>query len=166
MVDLISLATSKGKDRKCGECTACCTTHGIREIDKPAMKECEHVCDKGCSIYETRPESCARYECAWLQGMFDDKFRPDKCGTVVEMQNTMLGWTWVCHLYGRETFEEFGSELTNDLLLTQYPLVLVYPGGMRQLFHKKEYQKTIDEIVKEHPKVLKQFEVFLVEDAQ
>lgn len=52
----------------CGSCTLCCKLMGVKELDKPNDKWCDH-CDKssGCTIYETRPESCRIFECVWLQ---------------------------------------------------------------------------------------------------
>jgi hypothetical protein len=54
----------------------------VREIDKPINTTCRHVCERGCSIYESRPASCREYDCAWLQGYLPEKHRPDQCGIV------------------------------------------------------------------------------------
>ncbi len=53
--------------RSCGSCTLCCKVMGIRELDKPRLTWCGH-CDKkrGCMIYETRPETCREFYCAWM----------------------------------------------------------------------------------------------------
>src|SRR5205814_3680651 len=65
--------------RKCGECTACCKTHGVGEIQKPGGTWCEHCqIGKGCGIYATRPTSCQQYRCVWLAGFGLDEHRPDK----------------------------------------------------------------------------------------
>ena len=66
--------------RSCGECTACCTALGVKELNKPAGDSCEkgiqigHVQSTtntivGCSTYKSRPKSCRAFECAWLQGL-------------------------------------------------------------------------------------------------
>lgn len=56
------------ESRACGECRACCYVLGIKELvpEKPAYQHCTHECDKGCAIYEKRPEPCAGYYCLWL----------------------------------------------------------------------------------------------------
>jgi uncharacterized protein len=69
--------------RVCGDCTLCCTLLAVKELDKPSHKTCEH-CDKGCSIYHRRPQSCKDFECLWLQE--DDmpaELRPDRSHVVL-----------------------------------------------------------------------------------
>ena len=68
--------------RACGECKACCTTCVVPELDKGINTPCVHLVQTGCGIYETRPESCRIYNCAWLHGHFADYERPDKTGIV------------------------------------------------------------------------------------
>src|ERR1700752_539468 len=91
--------------RTCQECRACCSVMAVTEIAKPAYTGCSHECDKGCAIYEKRPESCAGYYCLWLfEGQPDllgeakalaksedeyreilrDEERPDKSGLIFE----------------------------------------------------------------------------------
>ncbi len=73
------------QDRTCGPCTACCTTHAVYEIRKPAGQQCRHTCDQGCAIYADRPESCRTFECLWLMGRViegDERRRPDRLGLV------------------------------------------------------------------------------------
>jgi Fe-S-cluster containining protein len=69
--------------RECGTCTLCCTTSAIPETRKPSGITCEH-CAIGCSIYNSRPQSCRAFECAWLKGEMGEDQRPDKIGVVVE----------------------------------------------------------------------------------
>lgn len=67
---------------RCGACKACCELFPIVEIGKPAGKLCPHYCD-GCSIHETKPKSCAEYDCAYLQSEdAPESLRPDRCGIV------------------------------------------------------------------------------------
>lgn len=71
--------------RSCGECTACCNTHGVAELSKPGHKNCVHCqTGVGCRIYETRPISCQVFKCSWLIGMGAEEYRPDKTGIVPE----------------------------------------------------------------------------------
>src|SRR5258707_684763 len=74
--------------RECAECTVCCTVPTIDkpELQKPAGTTCRH-CNKGCGIYETRPEVCRTFFCGWRQlEIFGDAWRPDKCGVYAELE--------------------------------------------------------------------------------
>ncbi len=79
------MTEKSGVVRSCGECTACCKTHEIESLQKPANKWCEHcVIGVKCSIYERRPKACIEYSCAWLEGKGAETERPDKTGIVVD----------------------------------------------------------------------------------
>ena len=73
--------------RQCGPCTLCCTILAVKEIDKPAGVKCKHLTDKGCGIYETRPEECRRYYCLWAdpkaEGLTPEWGRPDRTGLIL-----------------------------------------------------------------------------------
>lgn len=67
--------------RACGPCTLCCKVLHVRDdgFDKPAGRWCEHARKgKGCGIYDTRPGTCADYQCAWLAGKAPSWARPDR----------------------------------------------------------------------------------------
>lgn len=71
----------------CGSCNVCCTVMGVDEIDKAPGDKCVHLCGKGCSIYQFRPQSCRAFECLWLQMQASEKplpknMRPDRCGVM------------------------------------------------------------------------------------
>ncbi len=70
--------------RECGECTACCTALGVTELQKPQYTTCQHLCDKGCAIYEQRPHACRTWSCLWLLGYIagDERRRPDRLGLI------------------------------------------------------------------------------------
>ncbi len=72
-------------NRTCGECSACCKTHGVRTIQKKPGVICVHAQRKegGCGIYRKRPLECKQFECAWLKGLEDDSWRPDKINIVI-----------------------------------------------------------------------------------
>ncbi len=79
--------------RVCGGCTACCRTHAILEIGKPAGEWCPH-CEIGrsCKIYSKKPPTCTEFKCAWLAGLGRTEDRPDKVHVVIEAdQNEILG---------------------------------------------------------------------------
>lgn len=73
------------KKRICGGCTACCTTHGVSELDKLPGYSCTHCAvNVGCKIYNNRPTSCKDFRCEWLKGFGKIKHRPDKTGIVLD----------------------------------------------------------------------------------
>ena len=82
------------KGRKCGPCSACCTTLSIEteEMSKPCGVACEHVKRgwKSCKIYpqpgeeDRRPSICETFQCMWLQGFFASKDRPDQSDIIVQ----------------------------------------------------------------------------------
>lgn len=74
-------------ERSCGDCRACCTVLGVRDVapePKPAFQRCAHECEAGCAIYDTRPHTCRVYRCAWLDGMDDESSRPDLLGVILD----------------------------------------------------------------------------------
>lgn len=71
--------------RACGECTACCYSKGVIELDKAGGVDCVHTTKTGCGIYESRPESCKLYTCFWLEGYLEDSERPDKAGFTFDL---------------------------------------------------------------------------------
>jgi Fe-S-cluster containining protein len=63
----------------------CCKVLGITELQKPVGKWCPHCkIGKGCQIYETRPQECRTFHCAWLvDNRFSDIWRPDRSKIVI-----------------------------------------------------------------------------------
>lgn len=78
-------ATVLPEPQPCGSCTQCCKLLGVKEIDKPEGRWCKS-CDigKGCRVYETRPQSCQDFNCAYAQGLMLDveACRPDNSHVV------------------------------------------------------------------------------------
>jgi hypothetical protein len=74
----------------CGTCTACCKVFAIAELpEKKAGQWCTHChVGKGCTIYDTRPKTCAVFQCLWLESQSKPgaamplNLRPDKCKVV------------------------------------------------------------------------------------
>jgi hypothetical protein len=69
--------------RACGDCTACCITFSIADLNKPAHVPCAHA-DGGCGIYPHRPPPCRAYRCGWIDGgsVFTEDERPDLVGMI------------------------------------------------------------------------------------
>jgi hypothetical protein len=74
--------------RRCGDCSACCYTHAIKELSKPNFVRCTHMKDAGgCEVYGKHPKSCKTYTCSWLEGLCGtSEDRPDKLGLVIGIQ--------------------------------------------------------------------------------
>ena len=100
----LNVVQSGKRARQCGECRACCTTCAVNELNKSLNTACVHICERGCAIYESRPNSCREYDCAWLQGHLPEKHRPDKSGIV---------WTF-------ERIEGFDGLLAQAMLLNEH----------------------------------------------
>ncbi len=69
--------------RACGECVACCVEIAIDdlELSKPAGRPCVHCGPRGCAIYESRPNSCRAWYCAWRRlADLPEHLRPDRSG--------------------------------------------------------------------------------------
>jgi Fe-S-cluster containining protein len=89
--------------RSCGDCTVCCTVMAVRELGKPLRSRCEHLCGKGCGIYDSRPKSCREFECVWLQGHIgNEEQRPDKLGIMFTMTKNQEQYV----LHAWEVWEE------------------------------------------------------------
>jgi len=85
--------------RRCGGCTACCASMGVREFGKPMWAVCQHREGDGCGIYQDRPASCREFECLWKQGNLegDERRRPDNLGLMFTAVNnatipTVAAW--------------------------------------------------------------------------
>jgi Fe-S-cluster containining protein len=77
----------------CDGCTACCKILKIVELSKPGNTWCAHCkIGTGCTIYDTRPESCRVYQCIWLKTQTGEKpmpleLRPDRSHVVIGTTN-------------------------------------------------------------------------------
>ncbi len=72
-------------EHQCGNCTACCKTHPVMELDKPARTWCpECEIGKSCKIYGRHPKGCREFECLWLQRYLAPEHRPDLVGIVLD----------------------------------------------------------------------------------
>lgn len=56
----------------------------IPEIAKPHNTKCPLSGEGRCTVYRSRPKSCAAYMCEWLKGVQSVGERPDVTGVVVE----------------------------------------------------------------------------------
>src|SRR3989338_7240979 len=74
--------------RTCGSCTACCKTHAIEELNKPAGVWCQECSiGHGCKIYVSRPPTCQDWSCELLLGVGKEEERPDMVKIVLEWRD-------------------------------------------------------------------------------
>lgn len=74
--------------RECGTCDACCVWLTIKdpELQKAQGHRCSKLaCGGGCTIYETRPQTCREYYCAWRQLKWVKVARPDQSDVLVTL---------------------------------------------------------------------------------
>lgn len=75
--------------RPCGECTACCSGQLMSNSYGNRFGQghrCIFLVVEKCTIYETRPQVCRDYQCAWTQQLLDNDMRPDQCGLMVNVE--------------------------------------------------------------------------------
>lgn len=81
-------------DRKCGECTLCCTLLPVKGLNKGASVRCRHQrsllhqAGAGCAVYhkEGFPVECALWNCRWLMDDTTEKLqRPDRSHYVIDI---------------------------------------------------------------------------------
>src|SRR5215475_5577523 len=86
-------------DKPCGDCIACCVVPVIDtpELKKPEGEVCPNCTGHGCAIYDTRPEVCRTFNCAWKRiASMPLETRPDKLGVMISLER---------HLPPRNVFE-------------------------------------------------------------
>ena len=89
-------------DRACGDCTACCVLPDIDtpELKKPEGQVCPHCTGKGCGIYDTRPEVCRTFNCAWKRiASMTPETRPDRLGVMFTLERHLPPRNVFEHLY-------------------------------------------------------------------
>ena len=86
-LDVLDL-TKSADNRRCGECTLCCTLLPVKSLGKGANTRCAHARGLGCNIYrkEGFPGECALWNCRWLiNDDAGDLQRPDRCHYVIDI---------------------------------------------------------------------------------
>ena len=81
---------------RCGDCHSCCKSFGeissnlIELINLDIQYEygrCNKLCsDNRCTIYETRPKSCAEFECLYVESDLPIEFLPETVGFVTDLR--------------------------------------------------------------------------------
>lgn len=85
-----SVETQLVTGRTCGSCNVCCVALTINDkaLQKAQGYRCRNTLpDKGCAIYETRPDTCRTFFCGWRQlKWIRETLRPDRSGVLVRLQ--------------------------------------------------------------------------------
>lgn len=76
--------------KPCGDCTACCSgvlAGNIYGNIFNQKKECVFLVERKCALYNTRPNTCRNYQCAWSQGLLPDWMKPIDCNVIISVEN-------------------------------------------------------------------------------
>lgn len=123
---------------KCGECTLCCELLDIKSVDSKAGEMCKH-CDKGCMIYNKRPNECKTFNCAYLQmENVGKELRPDKCGIIFEKitDNIFLG------TMDKDTkIKPIVKQQIEYFVKDGFAVILNKTNGLRKIFETKTMKK-------------------------
>ena len=120
------------ENRDCGKCSACCVTLRIETegFNKLADESCHHLID-GCAIYESRPEVCRTWYCAWryMAGL-DEYWRPDKSNVLLRFRGGERPGIILQSLgLPQEVFEtERSLGLVTSLIENGIPVFISVPG--------------------------------------
>lgn len=158
-------------NRECGECTACCHHIPIDQEDMVKLPnvDCEHLMKEGgCRIYQNRPNTCAKWFCAWRYiSTIDEQWRPDKSGTLMDFSTKATPEEYsekrslVLKVIDKEKFLSNPglAPFLIHLISQDFPMFLSYgltPGysaismflnnGLRSAVKKKDIEAVMEEI--------------------
>ncbi len=104
--------------RTCGTCTVCCSALAVKELHKPYYTPCKHQCNKGCTIYNTKPTSCTGFECIWLAiDKLPENTRPDRLGAIFSLEEDKHG-LWLSVFYAKPLNQEELKTKIEPLMLS------------------------------------------------
>jgi len=75
--------------RPCGDCTVCCSGALIGDAYGNKFghgNPCIFLVENKCTIYQTRPDVCRNYQCAWSQGLLPEWMKPSQCGVLISVE--------------------------------------------------------------------------------
>ena len=80
-----------GAAKECGDCSLCCKTFAIPELNKPKDTWCQHYLrGTGCTIYDKRPQPCRTFSCHWLlDPRWGPEWKPNKAKFVLYAENSL-----------------------------------------------------------------------------
>jgi hypothetical protein len=106
---------------------------GVVELGKPYAHKCPHQCPTGCAIYGQHPKTCQTFYCGWQEGEIPLEARPDKCGLLFAMGDTInRGPTMIVHETRPNVFQDsmpqWAVDYIKDTMAHGLPVVLVEYG--------------------------------------
>jgi hypothetical protein len=129
--------------RRCGDCTVCCThlpipEKVVAETAKPAGVPCPHLSLGGCGIYQNRPDVCSRFRCAWLSAEdWPETWRPEQSGLLCLREILPDGKPGSLVLESRAgaLLEPQAKDILLALMRSCSVVVVVGPDGKRRRMH-------------------------------
>jgi Fe-S-cluster containining protein len=75
--------------RECDDCALCCKLLSVASLGKPAGVWCTHCTShRDCAIYESRPQVCRDFVCAYLlMPKLDERWKPSVCHFVLSVES-------------------------------------------------------------------------------
>jgi hypothetical protein len=125
-------------ERRCGNCTACCTAIGVPSIGKEPWEDCRHRTDHNCAAFKTAPPECREFECAWKLGAFRVKDRPDRLGLVIwgiQLEHPKVGKHFQVHVTREGAEDRERGRRIIVALLSQAPVAIVRRDRDPQMFY-------------------------------
>lgn len=82
-------------------------------------------------VYDIRPMSCRKFECAWLKGQMPDEMRPDLSGVMVEDYTRFMfamadGDEWMAH---KPVLDEYAKQGKPVVIGTLKGNHMILPDG-------------------------------------
>lgn len=140
-------------DRACGPCTACCEGWlESKHLEMSPGVPCKHLCERGCSIYDERPEDpCRKFQCAWLAcpDQFPEGMRPDLIGTIILRDRPVNNWETIALVPSGESVpDDVLQWMTDYASERQIPLIWHVWGKQADNFKGgKSFAKGPDEFL-------------------
>ena len=140
----------------CGDCRACCVHLPIAAGEvcdnaKPAGVDCPHLADKGCGIYQQRPESCRRFRCVWhMEPSWPQTWRPERSGLLCLREeiddglSAALVYEIERDAIARPTTKSILAKLQESTAV----VALVNLQRQRQLLHGRQWAEPAEPVVR------------------
>jgi hypothetical protein len=95
-----------------------------------------------CLIYQIRPKVCQNYYCAWVQGLFPEWMRPDKCGLLISVENWPQG-QYLRAIATQPIKDDVTKELEAFCNAQNCPVILIFAGGNIQTYGSDDFTQYI-----------------------
>lgn len=140
--------------RECKGCRVCCTMLLIPEFKAPPGVHCQHECEIGCAIHETKPASCKSFVCGYLGSGLDESYRPDNLNVMLSVYSTPLGKCLVAHETQPGAFwKEKAKSFAANVARREDAFVLIFSGKERQVLFP-EWKTRLKERYEKNPNII------------